>query len=142
MSGPAAARLYTVDLLALAVELAQYPFDAAAPYRGHSRSRTCGSTLAVSFCEQVSGVGLAVTACAVGQAAAAIFARHCEAQGPGAIAPALRGIQSWLSGSGELPDWPDFVLLAAARDHPGRHEALMLPWKAALDALSSAPRAG
>jgi hypothetical protein len=41
----------------------------------------------------------------------------------------------------ELPDWPDFSLLEAARDYPGRHGALQLPWRAALDALSKeAPR--
>jgi hypothetical protein len=37
-----------------------------------------------------------------------------------------------------LPDWPGVEAIAAARDYPARHGAIMLPWTAARDALSSA----
>ena len=43
----AAARLYTPELLALAVELAKVPPLDTADVRGEARSPTCGSTLAV-----------------------------------------------------------------------------------------------
>jgi hypothetical protein len=36
-----------------------------------------------------------------------------------------------------LPDWPDIQQIEPARDYPGRHGAIALPWKAALDALSN-----
>lgn len=135
-------RLYTPELLGLAVELGKFPFDRSAPYRGTAQSRSCGSSLAVSFSQPGSGVGIAATSCAVGQASAAIFAQHCEAVEVSEIGATLAAIEVWLDGAGDLPSWPRFHMLAEARAYPGRHEALMLPWKAALDALSSVPRAG
>ena len=137
MSGQAKVPLYSPQMLALAVELAQYPIKSDAPHIGHARSSTCGSTLAISFGKGFSGLGLKVTACAVGQASAAIFARHCEGQTTTEIATSKDAIASWLGGNAPLPDWPDFEIIAAARDYPARHGAILLPWKAALDALSS-----
>jgi len=40
------------------------------------------------------------------------------------------------------PDWPDLALVAPARAYPARHGAMLLPWKAAAAALSSAAPAG
>ena len=37
---------------------------------------------------------------------------------------------------------PYFTVLAPARAYPGRHGAMLLPWKAALDALSKREAAG
>ena len=42
-------RLYTPELLGLAVSLADYPLDATLPYQGSARSRSCGSTLDAGF---------------------------------------------------------------------------------------------
>ena len=65
-------------MLSLAIELADYPLDTDAGTTSQLRSRTCGSTivLGVSTDEdrRIASLGLRVTACAVGQAAAAIFA--------------------------------------------------------------------
>ena len=43
----AAQRLYTPELLALAVELAEWPLLETAHAHGEARSATCGSTLAM-----------------------------------------------------------------------------------------------
>ena len=43
---------------------------------------------------------------------------------------------AWLAGGGTMPDWPGLDRLSAAREFPARHGAIMLPWNAALDALS------
>lgn len=144
MSG--AERLYTPEMLALAVELARWPFDPAARLQGDARSPACGSTLALSLaCSpagMVEGLGMRVRACAVGQAAAAIFARHAVGLDHTRIEGSHAAIEQWLAGSGPMPDWPDLHLIAAAREFPGRHGAMLLPWKAGIAALSKAPAAG
>lgn len=144
MSG--AARLYTPELLALAVELAKAPPLDAADARGEARSATCGSTLAMDLVlddeRRIAGLGMRVRACAVGQAAAAIFVRHARGRDLADIAGTLGQLESWLRDEGDAPDWPDLELLAPARAYPARHGALLLPWKAASAALSTVAAAG
>lgn len=141
-----AEKLYTPEMLAAAVELARYPALAAAPLHGSARSPTCGSTLDLDLIADADGnvaqVGLRVRACAVGQASAAIFARHAGHRTPAAIAQVLAELQAWLDHAGPQPDWPDIALIAPARDFRGRHGAMLLPWKAAAEALSSLPPSG
>lgn len=144
MTASRGAVLYSPALLSLATDLANYPFDASAPATGHARSRTCGSTVELSSRSkgEISGLGLKVAACAVGQAAAAIFARAAPGRTCAECAAALEEIRAWLSGDGQLPPWPGLAALEAARDYPGRHEAILLPWKAALDALCNPATGG
>jgi NifU-like protein involved in Fe-S cluster formation len=143
MSG--AARLYTPELLALAVELAQVPPLETAHARAEARSPTCGSTLAMDLVldgqGRIARLGMRVRACAVGQAAAAIFARHAGGRDLADMAGTLDRLEVWLRGEGDAPDWPDLERVAPARAYPARHGALLLPWKAALAALSTAPTA-
>ena len=138
-----AERLYTPELLGLAVSLADYPLDPALPHRGAARSRSCGSTLDLGLTIDSSGrierLGLRVRACAVGQAAAALFAKGAPGCEAGEIEAAQRAIADWLADGGSPPDWPGIAALAEARGFPARHGAIMLPWNAALDALSSSP---
>ena len=144
MSG--AQRLYTPQLLALAVELAGVPPLDSATRRGEARSPTCGSTLAMDLVTDAAGgierIGLRVRACAVGQAAAAIFARHAAGRSQADIVRARDELAAWLSGQGPMPDWPDLAIVAPAREYPARHGAMLLPWKAAAAALSSVPARG
>ena len=134
MSGTPRAVLYSPELLALAVELADYPYDPSASRQGEAHSRSCGSSIRLSASGDT--LGLQVTACAVGQASAAIFARHFAAADTASIALAKDQIEAWLTGTSEQPDWPGIELLAPALPYPGRHGAILLPWRAALDALS------
>lgn len=138
-------KLYTPELLALAVALAGYRFDETLPLRGNARSRTCGSTLAIALetdrDERIGRLGMRVAACAVGQAAAAIFAQKAEGHDATEIAATVTQIESWLGDDGPQPEWPGFDLLAPARVYPARHGAILLPWRAAMDALCvPAPR--
>lgn len=130
--------LYSPALLSLAVELAEYPFDQHAELIGEARSRSCGSTLALSANAGFGTLGLKVTACAVGQASAAIFARHAHHRSQTEIADTLQALEAWLAGEGNRPDWPDMEMLDAAHEYSGRHGAILLPWRAALAALSNA----
>ncbi len=141
-----AEKLYTPEMLAAAVELARYPALADAPLHGSARSVTCGSTLELDILPDADGtiakLGLRVRACAVGQASAAIFARHALGRSPAAIAAMRDQMLAWLDNDGPQPDWPDVALIAAARDFRGRHGAMLLPWTAAVEALSSTPASG
>ncbi len=141
-----AARLYTPELLGLAVELARWPRLGNAELHGEARSPTCGSTLAMDLALSEAGrierLGMAVRACAVGQASAAIFARAAEERTAEDIAQALGQLEAWLAGDGRFPDWPGLAPIEPARAYPARHGAMVLPWKAALAALSSTADAG
>jgi len=141
MSAGSTGKLYTPQLLALAAQLAANPLDREFQHNATRRSRSCGSTLDVGLDLGVDGcisaIGLRVSACAVGQASAALLAQSLTGRDLTELVAATRDIELWLAGQGELPDWPDFAVLEAARPYHGRHEALLLPWKAACDALSN-----
>lgn len=134
-----AARLYTPEVLALATSLAAHPFDPAMPFAGHARSQSCGSTLAISLrldeAGRIAGLGLRPQACAIGQASAAIFAAAAPGRTRTELARSEAGIAAWLAGTGPMPDWPGLGAIAPAREYPARHGAMLLPWRAALDAL-------
>ena len=135
-------------MLALAVELARWPQleQAGDVLCGDARSPTCGSTvsmqLATDHAGRITRIGMRVRACAVGQAAAAIFAREAAGKSHADVIATLTALEQWLAGAGPMPDWADLSLIAAAREFRGRHGAMLLPWNAAVAALSNAPHAG
>ena len=136
--------LYSPEILAAAVGLAAFPFDPALPLHGEARSRSCGSTLRVglSLDEQgrIARIGCRAQACAVGQAAAQIFASAAPGRSAAEIASTRTELALWLNGSSPAPDWPGIALLDPARDYPARHGAILLAWDAALAALASPPQ--
>ena len=142
MTASGGGALYTPELLSLAVSLADWPLEEAHSLRGEARSRSCGSTLVFGTepadGRRVGRLGMRVSACAVGQAAAAIFARHAEGLSAQEIDRSEAELEAWLAGNAGLPSWPDIAKLEGARAYPGRHGAILLPWKAARDALCKA----
>ncbi|MEO0033278.1 MAG: hypothetical protein RIS94_3036 [Pseudomonadota bacterium] len=132
--------LYTPAILRAATELAAFGWDESLPLRGEARSRSCGSTIAMALDTDDAGaivrIGLKPHACAVGQAAAAVFARAAVGRDRAQIAAAHAALHAWLGGEAPLPDWPGIDLIAPARDYPARHGAILLAWDAALAALS------
>ena len=143
MSGAGTAKLYSPALLGLATGLARFPLTGDLPLAAEARSRSCGSTIALGLAlaedGRIARIGMRVSACAIGQASAALLAEGSEGAEPDSILATADALQAWLAGEGELPGgWPGLAPLAPARAHPGRHEALLLPWKAAREALSQA----
>lgn len=141
-----AAPLYSPELLALATGLADYPLNAELPYLIEARSRTCGSTImlgvSVSDGARVQRIGMQVSACAIGQASAMVLAQSAQGQRASDIIATAAAIEEWLAGAGPLPDWPGIAVLGPALPHAGRHGALLLPWTAVRNALSSAATGG
>lgn len=138
--------LYSPEILGLAVELANHPLDQGLSGRGEATSRVCGSRIAIGLATTSSGaierVGAHVTACAIGQAAAALFLRSAPGNDREDVARAAAMLGAWLKGDDTAPDWPGLTALAPARSYPARHAAILLPWEAALDALSKHGPAG
>ena len=87
--------------------------------------------------DTIAGVGLRVTACAIGQAAAVIFAQDSAGRNIKGLSRVRDQIKDWLSGGKALPDWNGIEQLSEAKHFPGRHEAILLPWSAAIEALSN-----
>jgi NifU-like protein involved in Fe-S cluster formation len=146
MTARPAAKLYSPALLGLATELAEFPLQDTLPLRAEARSRSCGSVIALGLALAVDGrvgqIGMTVSACAIGQASAALLARSALGADPARIVDTTATLTTWLASEGGLPDWPGLDVLSPALPHPGRHGALLLPWKAACEALSSGVKQG
>lgn len=133
-------RLYTPEILGLTLRLADYPWIEGLAMDGQARSPSCGSTLAIALDSDEEGtiraLGLRVQACAIGQASAALFADAAKGRSTTDIEQAMTAMGLWLAGEGPVPEWPRIGILSPALAYPGRHGAIMLPWKAAVQALS------
>lgn len=133
-------RLYTPEVLGLATALADFPLRDDLPLRGAARSALCGSVLelglALDGADRIAALGLKVQACAIGQAAAAIFVKGAAGKGRAEIVAIAAQLGTWLEDeAAALPDWPGLSVLTPARAYPARHGAILLAWHAALDAL-------
>lgn len=139
-------KLYSQALLGLATGLAAFPLTDDLPLRAEARSRSCGSVIALGAALDEDGliarIGIQVSACAIGQASAALLAQASTGAHPDRVSSTSKALEAWLAGEGNLPDWPGIDALAPALAHPGRHGALLMPWKAACIALSSAATGG
>ncbi|HZU64024.1 MAG TPA: iron-sulfur cluster assembly scaffold protein, partial [Novosphingobium sp.] len=128
------AALYTPEVLGLATSLAQWPLGTDLPLLGRARSASCGSVIDIGLAldgeGRIAALGLAAQACAVGQAAAALFATHATGRNAQDIAAAEAALARWLAGEAPLPDWPGLAAIAAAQGYPGRHGAVLLAWRA------------
>lgn len=132
--------LYTPEMLALATRLGEFRWDNTLPLRGEARSRSCGSrielALAIDLHGRITALGMRPHACAVGQAAAALFAQSAKGRNAAELAESCVLLTAWLAGEGDVPDWPGIALLEPVRAYPARHAAILLAWESALVALA------
>jgi NifU-like protein involved in Fe-S cluster formation len=131
--------LYTTEILRLAASLPLFEPLASASGSAEKRAVTCGSTIRTDVRTDNQGrvVELAqkVTACAFGQASAAVTQRIAQGRTPDELREARADLRAWLSG--EQEDGGAFAVLAPARDRTARHSAMLLP----LDAVIAAAEA-
>ena len=139
MNAPAVP-LYTRDILRLAASIPGHrPFDEIdGPLL---RSPTCGSRLAMRVVldhdGRVTDIQQAVEACAFGQASAALVGATAAGMNKNDAAAALARVDQWLDGVGDEP-WPGMAALDAARARRGRHGAILLPFRALVQAIGAA----
>lgn len=103
-------------------------------------SRVCGSSIEIDLALAdgvITGYGHDLSACALGQTAAAIVATHIVGT-PATEFRALRDrMKAMLKDNGPPPDgrWSDLALLEPVRDYPPRHTSTLLVFDAVVDAL-------
>ena len=132
--------LYTPEILALAVSLADHVLTDDLPHQAEMRSQSCGSVVRVGLAldpdARIARFGLRAQACALGQASAAILAAHVRGQGASDIARATAALSGFLAGERSDPgDWPGIDQLSSALPYPARHGSILLPWRATVAAL-------
>ena len=87
---------------------------------------------------RVARLSHAVEACAYGQASAALMAAHAAGRNADDVRKAIAGIEAWLGGEdGAQASWPGLAVLEPARSRPGRHGAILLPFRTLLAALEA-----
>jgi NifU-like protein involved in Fe-S cluster formation len=133
--------LYTLDILRLAAATGEFPPLSVFDARAERRTTTCGSRIVVDLVVdregRISAFGHDVKACALGQAAATLFARHAVGRTTKEVVSARDQFVNWLADAGASPpDWPGIDVLERARGYPARHGAMRLPFEAAADAAS------
>ena len=106
-------------------------------------SRLCGSEVEVDIAMEegrIADLALRVKACALGQASAAILARHAIGATPEEIGAARDGLRAMLKQGAAAPEgrFAELAVLDGARDYPARHQSILLAFEAALEAVRAA----
>ncbi|GAA0582269.1 hypothetical protein [Caenispirillum bisanense] len=110
-------------------------------------SRLCGSRITVDIAmdeaETITGFGYAVRACALGEAATAILAKHLAGRPAAELTAVAAAMRAMLKDDGPLPggDWQDLEYLRLVRDLKSRHGSVMLPFDAVEAAIAEARKA-
>jgi NifU-like protein involved in Fe-S cluster formation len=90
---------------------------------------------------RVTAIGQEVSACALGQASAALMGAEAIGRSPEEFSRARDALGGFLSGAREDPgDWPGLDLLRVARPYRARHASILLAFQAAAEAADKARR--
>ena len=133
---------YTRDILRLAAAIPhQHGFNTLAD-GVERRSRTCGSRVRVRVtldsAGRVSDLRQAVEACAYGQASAALMGARADGKDLAEAQADLDRLEQWLKGVASPADWPELAALEPALQRTSRHEAILLPFRALVEAIRKA----
>lgn len=134
------APLYNVEILRLAAATAEFARLNAPMASAERRSPVCGSRIALDLDldadGRVSALGMEVRACALGQASAALFARHAIGRDRAELMVARDALTRWLAGEGGVPEWPGLDIFTAALPHSARHASIRLVFEAAVESAN------
>jgi NifU-like protein involved in Fe-S cluster formation len=138
--------LYNEKILNFAAHIGQTERLAAPDATVTHHSPLCGSRITVDLNlgpdGRVTAYGQQVRACALGQAAASILGRHIVGQDAATLRQLAGMMRSMLKENGPPPG-PDFAggafsdleVLVPVREHKARHNAVLLPFEAAVKAV-------
>jgi NifU-like protein involved in Fe-S cluster formation len=132
--------IYTARILELAADIPRLGRLAAPDASASARSAVCGSkvTIELSLSDgRVADFAHDVRACALGQAASSLMARHVVGAAPEALIALRETIRRMLKEKGPPPEgeWAEFAVLEPVRDLPSRHAATLLTFDAVAEAL-------
>lgn len=136
-------KLYSSRILALAADIPHLGRLNAPDATVKRRSPLCGSavTADVEVSDgRLSGLGLDVKACALGQAAAAVSGGAAVGLQLEEISTARDQLRAMLKGKGGTPDAPfeGFEVLTPAVEYKNRHASIMLTLEAIVEAMETA----
>lgn len=139
MSAP----LYNTEILRLAASIPHQQRLDAPQGSVERRSPVCGSRVAADVIlgpeGSVAELGLAVNACALGQASASLMSRHALGRSLAELQDARDALTAFLDGRREDPGaWPGLQIFAEARKHTARHASIRLPFEAVTEAVERA----
>lgn len=141
MSSP----LYNREILRLAASVPPRRRLEAPDATSERRSPTCGSRVRVDVRMgedgRVADLAMEVSACALGQASAALLCAHAQGRTADELAAAAQALRHWLVGT-DSPSgatfWPGIEALGVARAYPARHASILLAFEAAAEAAAQA----
>lgn len=142
MSAP----LYTREILRLAVSIPHQQRLDQPDGTAELRSQTCGSRVCadvmVTSDNRIEKLGVDVNACALGQASTAILAHEAIGKSVSELHDARDQLTKFLDGLTDTPgSWKNLDLLKPAKEHKGRHAAILLPYDAVMQAMKNASMA-
>ena len=132
--------IYTARILELAADIPRLGRLAAPDASASARSPVCGSkvTIELSLADgRVADFAHDVRACALGQAASSLMARHIVGAAPEALIALRETVRRMLKEKGPPPqgEWAEFAVFEPVRDLPSRHAATLLTFDAVAEAL-------
>ncbi len=134
--------LYNTRILRLAASIPHEGRLPAPHGSAEKRSQVCGSRVTVDVHirdGRITALGQQVSACALGQASAALMGAHAIGRTATEIAEARAALADYLAGLRDDPGpWPGLDIFAPARAHRSRHAAILLPFEAVAQAARDA----
>ncbi|WP_341915466.1 iron-sulfur cluster assembly scaffold protein [Ferrovibrio terrae] len=138
--------LYNEKILNFAAHIGQTERLTAPDATVTHHSPLCGSRITVDLTlapdGRVAAYGQQVRACALGQAAASILGRHIVGQDAATLRQLVGVMRSMLKENGPPPGadfaggaFSDLEVLVPVREHKARHNAVLLPFEAAVKAI-------
>jgi NifU-like protein involved in Fe-S cluster formation len=135
--------IYSRDILRLASSIPHLGRLGHPQASAEKSSPVCGSRIVVDLSlggdGRIAALGQQVSACALGQASAALMASHVVGRSSEEVAAARDALAAYLAGTrGDPGDWPGLAVFAHARAYPARHASILLPFDAAAEAAGKA----
>lgn len=142
MSSP----LYNREILRLAASVPPRRCLDTPDASAERRSPTCGSRVRVDVRMTQDGriaeLAMEVSACALGQASAALLCAHAQGRSTDELAAARDALKHWLAqpNATDASFWPGIEALGVARAYPARHASILLAFEAAAEAAARSGR--
>ncbi len=132
--------IYNARILALAADIPRLGRLPAPGASASKHSKLCGSTVTVDLVAEggtVTDFAHDVKACALGQAASSLMARHVVGASAEEVRALRETVRRMLKEGGPAPDgkFADFAVLEPVRDFKARHASTLLTFDAVVDAL-------
>ncbi|OAI29563.1 iron-sulfur cluster assembly scaffold protein [Methylosinus sp. R-45379] len=133
-------QVYNQRILELAAQIPRVGRLKAPDASATAHSKLCGSTVTIDLTlsdGKVADFAHEVKACALGQAASSIMARHIVGSTPQELRALRETVRKMLKENGAPPDgkWEEIAILEPVRDFKSRHASTLLTFDAVVDAI-------